>query len=250
VYKPGNKIANAIKLAIEPFPKVLLTATPLQNSLLELFGLVSIIDEYTFGDLKSFKTQFARLTDESDFVDLKERLRTVCKRTLRKQVYEYINYTDRHALVQEFIPSKEEQKLYDMVTEYLQRPTLYALPAGQRQLMTLILRKLLASSTYAISDTFLGLAMKLEARAKEAEFKDDITQPLSDDFDQLDEMVDEWEDEAEEEGAVEKLKEPLNPGQLVELKEELALLKSFYELGKSIERNSKGDVLLTALRRG
>src|SRR5688572_11778899 len=42
VYKASSKIATAIKQAIAPFPKVLLTATPLQNSLLELYGLVSI----------------------------------------------------------------------------------------------------------------------------------------------------------------------------------------------------------------
>src|SRR5277367_5405439 len=61
VYKPTNKIAQAIKQAVAPFQKVLLTATPLQNSLLELYGLVSILDEHIFGDLKSFKAQFSRL---------------------------------------------------------------------------------------------------------------------------------------------------------------------------------------------
>src|SRR5690606_20288706 len=61
VYKPTNKIANSIKVAIAPYRKVLLTATPLQNSLLELYGLVSIIDEHTFGDKKSFERRFARL---------------------------------------------------------------------------------------------------------------------------------------------------------------------------------------------
>jgi len=54
VYKASNKIANAIKSALADRQKALLTATPLQNSLLELYGLVSIIDEFTFGDLKSF----------------------------------------------------------------------------------------------------------------------------------------------------------------------------------------------------
>jgi SNF2 family DNA or RNA helicase len=61
VYKPTNKVSQAIKQAVAPFQKVLLTATPLQNSLLELYGLVSILDEHIFGDLKSFKTQFSRL---------------------------------------------------------------------------------------------------------------------------------------------------------------------------------------------
>ena len=136
-----------------PFPKVLLTATPLQNSLLELYGLVSIIDEFAFGDLKSYRARFVRPNPAHDFAELKARLRPICKRTLRRQVLEYVKYTNRHALVQEFVPSPDEQRLYDLVSGYLQRPNLYALPASQRQLVTLILRKLLASSTYAISGT-------------------------------------------------------------------------------------------------
>jgi superfamily II DNA or RNA helicase len=248
VYKPNNKIANAIKSAIEPFQKALLTATPLQNSLLELFGLVSIIDDYAFGDLKSFKSQFTRITDNEDFSDLKERLKPICKRTLRKQVLEYINYTNRHAIVQEFAPTEEEQQLYDLVSEYLQKPNLYALPSGQRQLMTLILRKLLASSTYAISDTFLGLANKLEAAAKEAEPVDEMPQGLEENYEEVDELLDEWENESAD--GEPKAKEPLTAIQFGELKEELASLKYFHELAKSIQKNSKGEVLLTALRRG
>lgn len=64
VYKPSNVIANTLKLALAGKRKLLLTATPLQNSLLELFGLVSFIDEHTFGDLKSFREQFANLNQE------------------------------------------------------------------------------------------------------------------------------------------------------------------------------------------
>src|SRR5438093_11700349 len=61
VYKNSSKIAAAIKHAVAPFPKVLLTATPLQNSLLELYGLGSIIDHLAFGDFKSFRARFTRL---------------------------------------------------------------------------------------------------------------------------------------------------------------------------------------------
>ena len=61
VYKPDNKIARAIKTALLNTPKILLTATPLQNSLMELYGLVSMIDSYAFGDDKSFKTKYARV---------------------------------------------------------------------------------------------------------------------------------------------------------------------------------------------
>ena len=115
VYKASSKIAATIKQALAPFPKVLLTATPLQNSLLELYGLVSIIDDYAFGELKSYRARFTRLSNDEDFRELKERLEPLCKRTMGRQVLEYIKYTNRHALVQEFVPTQEEQNLYDPV---------------------------------------------------------------------------------------------------------------------------------------
>jgi adenine-specific DNA-methyltransferase len=40
VCKPANVIANTLKQALAHAPKLLLTATPLQNSLLELFGFL------------------------------------------------------------------------------------------------------------------------------------------------------------------------------------------------------------------
>ena len=195
VYKPTNKIGNAIKSALAPFPKLLLTATPLQNSLLELYGLVSIIDEHTFGDIKSFKSQFARLDSDSDFQALRERLKPICQRTLRRQVLEYIPFTNRIALVEEFIPSDAEQKLYHLVSDYLQRPNLFALPASQRQLMTLILRRLLASSTFAIAGTLEGLANKLENAAKLQEPVEEPPSDIPETFESFEELNDEWEEE-------------------------------------------------------
>ena len=249
VYKPTNKIANAIKEALAEFPKLLLTATPLQNSLLELFGLVSIIDDYTFGDLHSFKAQFSRKLDKQDFTLLRERLSPICKRTLRRQVLEYVKYTNRHALVQEFIPSEDEQKLYNLVSEYLQRPTLFALPSRNRQLMTLILRKLLASSTFAISNTLEGLAVKLDEAAKAAQPVGDIPEQIPEDVDELDELTDEW-DEGEEGEKGEKQATVLTEEQKAEMKKEAETLRQFHSLAKSITKNSKGEVLLTALRNG
>ena len=248
VYKASSKIANAIKQAVAPFPKVLLTATPLQNSLLELYGLVSIIDDYAFGDLKTYRSRFTRLGNTADFNELKERLKPLCKRTLRKQVLEYVKYTNRHALVQEFVPTPEEQRLYDLVSAYLQQPTLYALPASQRQLMTLILRKLLASSTYAISDTLAGLAHKLEMAVAQAEAVDTPPEELADNWETLEELADEWDEDGDTEAAAAHAR--LSPEQLAELRQEMAQLREFHDLAKSIIRNSKGEVLLTALRRG
>ncbi|MGV8027086.1 MAG: SNF2-related protein [Anaerolineaceae bacterium] len=248
VYKPSSKIANAIKQAVAPFPKVLLTATPLQNSLLELYGLVSIIDDYAFGDFKSYKSRFTRLSDDEDFSELKERLKPICKRTLRRQVLEYVKYTNRHALVQEFVPTPDEQHLYDLVSNYLQQPKLYALPASQRQLVTLILRKLLASSTYAISGTLDSLALRLESAAAASEAVVTLPQELPENWEEMEELTDEWEGEEDESSKTDLHK--LTQEELIEVRREISQLREFYTLAKSILKNSKGEVLLTALRRG
>lgn len=251
VYKPGNKIANAVKAAIADRPKTLLTATPLQNSLLELYGLVSIIDEFTFGDLRSFRTQFSRVNTPDDYRVLRERIQPICQRTLRRQVLSYVSYTNRHALVQEFIPSDDEQRLYTLVSDYLQSERLYALPASQRQLMTLILRKLLASSSYAISDTLLGLANKLEAVEHEQAALDSPPAELGENFESLPEMEDEWlEDDSDEAAGQAPAQRQLLPEQREELRLEKEKLREFHALAKRIQKNSKGEVLLTALRKG
>lgn len=247
VYKASSKIANSIKQSVAPYPKVLLTATPLQNSLLELYGLVSIIDEYAFGDFQSYRAQFTRLSNGIDFEALRERLKPICKRTLRKQVLEYVKFTNRHALVQEFVPIDEEQRLYDLVSEYLRKPNLYALPASQRALVTLILRKLLASSTYAISATLDGLVQRLHVAATESETVDSMPADLPENWEELEELADEWDEDGNGEP---KEKARLTPQQLAELKREMEELREFHALAKSIIRNSKGEVLLTALRKG
>lgn len=252
VYKPTAKIANALKAALLPYPKLLLTATPLQNSLLELYGLVSLIDEHIFGDLDSFKEQYARLGTNGNFEDLKQRLQPVCQRTLRSQVLEYISYTERIPLTQPFEPSADEQRLYDLVTEYLQRPLLYALPSGQRQLMTLILRRLLASSTYAISGTLDSLARRLQTAADAVQPVDAPPSDLSDNFETVDELLDEWEENDDDtDGAGGKPPRPgLTAADLPALQSEIDQLREFASLAKSIIKNSKGECLMSALEKG
>lgn len=244
VYKKSNKIGRSIRKSLKGIPKILLTATPLQNSLMELYGLVSMIDEQVFGDKKSFRKQFSRLQDESDdFEDLKARIRPICKRNLRRQVQEYISYTRRIPITIKFKPTNEEQALYDLVTEYLQRDLLYALPNAQRHLMTLIMRKLLASSTYAISGTLKGLVKKLEESVDEKQLVT-IEEADTDGFEVFEEYEDEWPEELDvEEEFV------LSEAERLEIKDEIEELKSFYELAVSIENNAKGEKLFQALKK-
>lgn len=244
VYKPSNKIARTLKEILHGTPKILLTATPLQNSLLELYGLTSFIDEYAFGDLKSFRAQYARLTNEQTYSELKARLTPICKRTLRRQVLEYIKFTNRTPITQEFIPTKDEQILYEIVSEYLRRDKLQALPASQRSLMTLVLRKLLASSTFAIAGTLDSLVRKLKARLKENEKAIQQTdEELKEDFELLDELEDEWEDQEEE-------LDLLSEEDIKAIEEEITELESFRDIATSITENAKGKVLTKALKNG
>lgn len=244
VYKPSNKTANAIKEALMPYKKVLLTATPLQNSILELYGLVSIIDDYVFGDLKSFKAQYSRIVDEENYEELRNRIKPVCHRTLRKQVLEYINYTNRIPICEEFYPTDEEHKLYVLVSEYLQRDKLYALPNSQRQLMTLILRKLLASSSFAIYGTLNSLVVKLENLLSKHEVSDLLLE-LDEDFETADELEEEWQ---EDEVIVEEV--VLSEQDVENIKDELKDLKEYRLLAQHIVKNSKAEHLFTALGKG
>lgn len=246
VYKSSNKIANSIRESIQPYQKLLLTATPLQNSLMELYGLVSIIDKYAFGDKKSFREQFIRTnSEELRNKLLKKRLSQFCKRTLRKQVVEYVPYTERRSIVREYSPTHGEIKLYTDVSEYLRKDKLYALPVSQRHLMTLILRKLLASSTYAIADTLESLVKRLDDMLnKKAIYWDD---ELVNDFDLIEEIKDEW-DELRDEVKEDYFIRDENERKAIE--EEKKEVENFVKLAKSIEENTKGKELLMALKEG
>lgn len=248
VYKPDNKIGNAIKNAVYERPKVLLTATPLQNSLLELYGLVSIIDDNVFGDVKSFKAQFVRLNNEGDYTDLRDRLASICQRTLRKQVREYVPYTNRSSITVKFEPSPDEQALYELVTSYLQRELLYALPRSQRHLMTLILRKLLASSSFAIAGTLQSLYKRLEKLVDGSiahhEELERLEAEVEENLETYDEIKEEYSDEMEESDDF------LAPEEIEKVRKEIDELKTFYELAQSITNNAKGENLMAALNEG
>jgi ERCC4-related helicase len=239
VYKPSNVIANTLKLALAGKHKLLLTATPLQNSLLELFGLVSFIDEHTFGDLQSFRDQFANLKQEQVFETLKARLRPICHRTLRRQVTTYVPYSKRLPIVERFSPEEGEDRLYELVSDYLRRDNLQALPNSQRSLMTLVLRKLLASSTFAIAGALDTISKRLQAKIRKQEPPQTLEEDLNQDYEALDETAEEWPDESQQES--------ISEAERSAIEQEIADLEEFKRLALSIDQNAKGKALLKAL---
>ena len=243
VYKTSNVIAKTLKEALAHVHcKALLTATPLQNSLLELYGLVSMIDDRVFGDIDSFRSQFIAQPKQQAFAALRTRLLPVCKRTLRRQVQQYVPYTARKAIVEEFTPSSEERELSSLVADYLRRPNLKALPDGQRQLISLVLWKLLASSTHAIAGALETMAKRLQGELDDPSNVEDIVDVLDDDYESLDETADEWN--AQDSNATTE-----KPNERDTITQEIGELLHFKMLATNIRDNSKGKALLTALGR-
>lgn len=128
-HRDSNRMGQALKRALAGRKKLLLTATPLQNSLMELYGLSTLLDEHLFGDDVAFRKQY--MSGNGDIAELRERMKGFVNRTLRKDVLEYVKYTERKAFTQPFEPTDDEQALYNAVSDFLQRPFSFALPKCQ-----------------------------------------------------------------------------------------------------------------------
>ena len=253
-YRQSNRIGQRIRWATKDRKKLLLTATPLQNSLLELYGLSVLIDERLFGELPSFRSQY--INYGGDIPGLRDRLKSFCWRTLRSQVVEFVRYTERKLITRPFKPTEQEQQIYEAVSSYLKREQTYALPSGQKHLLVLLVRKVLASSPYAVAGTLEIMRTRLLKIKDEAEKnRNAIGLLLSDeeiDDDVLDEILEDEEDglieqdvDAEEVSAQAETKaEPLD---LKKLESEIAELGNYIRWSRSIGVDTKSKALLTAL---
>jgi SNF2 family DNA or RNA helicase len=250
-YRESNKIGQGIRWATEDSRKLLLTATPLQNSLLELYGLSTLIDEHLFGDVNAFRSQYVSAGGDLD--GLRQRLSGFCRRTLRKQVTEYIRYTERRAITRPFRPTDDEHQLYEAVSAFLLRPNSYAIPHRQRHLTELILRKLLASSSLAIAGTLETMKVRLEALYAEnnrdekiqddPEFAEQLIAEEDIEEDLLDEILD--IDPPEENDNA-----PRPTIDRKQLKEEIDLLAHLAKWARNIGTDTKTRSLLSALEIG
>ncbi|WP_096550895.1 SNF2-related protein [Ureibacillus thermosphaericus] len=244
VYRKNNKLGTGIKWATEDTKKLLLTATPLQNSLLELYGLSTLIDEQIFGDIGAFRSQY--MGNDRDLDELKARLKRFCHRTLRSQVQEYIRYTERKAYTIPFTPTDDEQELYQAISNFLLREDTYAIPQRQRILTTLILRKLLASSSQAVAGTLQTMKERLvellRSEGKQEEDKDDWLEELVAENEMEYDFIDE-----EDEEDTEHIKTQINKEKLLK---EIEELDRYIIWARSIKIDSKTRALLTAIDTG
>ena len=155
----GTKRAKRLYELSKGIPKILLTATPLQNSLSDLHGLISFIDPRIFGSEKVFNKRFI---EGQDYPELKRELIPVLYRTLRRDVGKYMDFKKRECRTIDFALSPDEVELYMRVNNFLKRDVLYSIPNANKGLIVLVIRKLLASSSYALIETFEVLKNRLQ----------------------------------------------------------------------------------------
>lgn len=268
--KDSSKTSYEIREIIKDKPKVLLTATPLQNSLEELWGLASFIDDKLLGTFYSFKSRYIDPIKEGEelgkqkLLELRKLVRGdegnnlyslsgILNRTLRKQVLEYVSFKKRTSLTFDFTPTPEELELYNKVSEYLKRNDIAAITATQKNLMILIYRKLLASSSFAITGTLKKLILNLEAELKLRESEELLASDeseLNDTNDLLDDEVEELELEAAEEKLTNDRKKRINKEKFTneDLNREKEELESYYNIAIKIRENSKGIALINSLQ--
>lgn len=231
----GTKRAKNLYDLTKGIPKILLTATPLQNSLTDLHGLVSFIDPRIFGSEKVFNRRFV---EGGDYEELKQELLPVLYRTLRRDVGKYMSFSKRTCVTVDFHLSQDEKELYDATNAFLRRDTLYSIPTANRGLIILVIRKLLASSSFALVETFEVLEKRLEKLYEGT--KSAYAQEGLDLF---------WgfvEDEIDEDGFNEyDDEETAEKKQAIQA--ELKIVRSILDLARSIKTNAKINALKDAL---
>ncbi len=258
-HRASNRTGQALKRALQGRKKLLLTATPLQNSLMELYGLSTLIDEHLFGDEAAFRKQF--MNSGTGLDELRERLASFAKRTLRRDVLEYIKYTERKALTQPFNPTDDEQALYERISAFLQKEDSYALPKQQRHLTALILRKLLASSSHAVAATLVTIRERLQGLLTADKAEDDGSQLVEQLIAEDDLEQDYLEEEASEsEDAEVPTPAPAEDDKTGAAKDahavraaisaEIAELTAFVDAAQALQTDTKAQALLKALNLG
>ena len=232
----GTKRAKNLFDVTKGIPKILLTATPLQNTLADLHGLVSFIDPRIFGSEKVFSRRFV---EGCDYEELKRELSPVLYRTLRKDVGKYMAFSKRMCITVDFHLSQEESDLYEAVNTFLKREPLYSIPTANRGLIILVIRKLLASSSFALIDTFEVLEGRLE-KLKEGT-KSSMAQEGFDLFwDFVEDEIDEDDfNEYDDEETAEKKQA---------IQAELKIVRNILTIARSITSNAKMEALKDALK--
>src|ERR1700686_3668921 len=181
-------MAHRVRGFLRSTPVLLLTATPMQNSLAELWGLVQYVEPTgtLLGDIATFRKVFCSEDDRTlvpgQEHELKRRLAMVQRRTLRRQAQEFLDrpFTQRRCRLYEYAMSDAERSLYDDVTEDLLEPSLYAFAGRQRRLLLISFHGRLAPSIGALAPSHEYVATRLRRLQSGAGSDDTVSTVLRD----------------------------------------------------------------------
>ena len=160
VHKEDNKQARILKKIAEGSFKVLLTGTPIEKNILDLYGLMYFIDETILPSEQEYMSRYFRKPE--NYPELAQLVSKYCFRTLRSQAKQYAKIPERIVITCEFEQSQEEQKLYDLIQKYIDKPEKIAFPEMSPYDLALMLFNLQGSSTPAIVKAIEGIIKRLE----------------------------------------------------------------------------------------
>jgi hypothetical protein len=235
-------MAHRVRGFLRSTPVLLLTATPMQNSLAEIWGLVQYVEPTgtLLGDITTFREVFC-VEDDRTLVpgqehELQRRLAIVLQRTLRRQAQEFLDrpFTQRRCRLYEYAMSDAERSLYDDVTEYLLEPSLYAFSGRQRRLLLIGFHRRMASSIPALAASLENVAGRLRRLQSGLGSDDTVINVLRD----LEE-----EDESEEPS-----EESAPPVDHATLAAELVRVEGFIDRARSMPNDAKARSFQEAIK--
>jgi superfamily II DNA or RNA helicase len=254
IYKEESteaRMADRVRGFLRQSPVLLLTATPIQNNLTELWGLVQYVEPTgtLLGNLRTFRDLFCegddRLLVKGQDDELRRRIETVVQRTLRRQAQEFLErpFVGRRAQIHEFAMEPREKSLYDDVTAYLLEPQLFAFRGSQRQLLLIGFHRLMGSSIAALAASLRKVAARLERLLETGVVEPD--EILLEDLDFEDPQSELSAGEMAPEEGDERPAERPDPEKVAK---ELRRVRDFIQRAETLPRDSKAEKLLEVTR--